>query len=361
MANFFDIYDWDSVIQMLPRQSYVINGYHKILSPNYPVFLDKYIEIPLLQRLKGVGLLCGTDWTNLYRNRFYYSRLDHSIGVALIIWHFTQDMAQTIAGLLHDVSTPVFSHVQDFRKGDEKTQTSTEDLNREMIRNDKLLRLLLESDGLTVEQVENYHNYPIADNEIPQLSADRLEYMFPSGMVLEGKWTLDEIQAIYNDIVILHNEEFLPELGFKTIEIAEKYCKNFCVTGHMLQLNENKLTLKLLSDIMQLALDEGLLQEDDFMKLTESEVMEKIQNVGSERFRSMLKTFKTMEHIEHTDEPLNGYYCVNLDVKQRYINPLVQMPDGGIARLTEVSETARQIVDDFLTFEDKKYGCVKLV
>lgn len=361
MANYFDKYDWESVIQMLPRQSYVINGYHKILSPNYPVFLDKYIELPLLQRLKGVGLLCGTDWTNLYRNRFYYSRLDHSIGVALIIWHFTQDMAQTIAGLLHDVSTPVFSHVQDFRFGDSETQTATEYHNAEILRNDKTLKLLLESDGLTLEQVENYHTYPIADNEIPQLSADRLEYMFPSGMVLEGKWTLDEIQEIYNDITILVNEDYLPELGFKTVEIAEKYCKNFCVTGHMLQLNENKLTLKLLSDIIQLALDEKLLSEEELMKLSEREVMEKLQNVGSDKFRSMFRTFRKMDAIEHTDEPLgDDYYCVDVKVKQRYINPLVKDGDG-IVRLADVSEKAKMMIDDFLTFEDKKYGCVKLL
>lgn len=68
----------------------IINAYYEILSKDFPAFLHPYLELPLLRRLEGVGLLCGTDWTSLYNNRFFYSRLDHSIGVALIIWNFTK-------------------------------------------------------------------------------------------------------------------------------------------------------------------------------------------------------------------------------------------------------------------------------
>ena len=188
MSNYFNRFDWPTMMSLNPwpedcAAEYDIKKYHKILSPDYPDFLDKYIALSILQRLKSVGLLCGTDWTPLYKNRFYYSRLDHSIGVALIIWHFTHNKAQTLAGLFHDASTPVFSHVSDFRKGDALTQTATESTNATLLKNDAALCGLLVEDGLSVEQICDYHIYPIADNEIPQLSADRLEYMFPSGMV----------------------------------------------------------------------------------------------------------------------------------------------------------------------------------
>ncbi|MGI6325153.1 MAG: hypothetical protein ACOXZS_04370 [Bacilli bacterium] len=41
-----------------------------------------------LQRLAGIGFLCGIDYTKLYANeiKYWYSRLDHSIGCALITW-----------------------------------------------------------------------------------------------------------------------------------------------------------------------------------------------------------------------------------------------------------------------------------
>ncbi len=283
--NFFAPYDWETMLNQHSPVNYDISQYFEILCPpdDYPPFLDRYIQLPVMQRLAGVGLLCGTDWTPLYRNRFYYSRLDHSKGVALIVWHFTHDKAQTIAGLLHDISTPVFSHVSDFRKGDALTQTATEEPTARIIRGDAELGRLLAEDGLSAEQVEDYHIYPIADNEIPQLSADRLEYMFPSGMALDGSWTMEEIRRCYNDITVLKNEDGQDELGFRTLEVAELYCEHFCMIGHILQLNENKLTLHMLGQIMNQAVELGFLHEPDFMTKSEAQIMEILDQVAALR------------------------------------------------------------------------------
>lgn len=373
--NYFDKYDWPTIMSLNPiaeKSEYDIKKYHNILEPQPPEFLNKYYELPMLQRLKNVGLLCGTDWTPLYKNRFYYSRFDHSVGVALIIWHFTHDKAQTISGLLHDVSTPVFSHVSDFRKGDALTQTETEGTNESIIRSDRNLDALLAVDGLRVEQVEDYHKYPIADNEIPQLSSDRLEYMFPSGMALDGSWDLPSVRRAYEDLEVLRNEEGLPELGFKTLEIAEDYTRRFCMIGHILQLNENKLTLHLLGKIMNLAVEEGILSELDFMTKAETEIIgildkELSQNpkaFSKERSKlaRLYKTFRTMTKIEHTQTPLdeNEYFCINLKVKQRYINPLVKTANS-CTRISETSSQAKKIIEDFLLYNDTPFGCVKLI
>ncbi|MBP3743739.1 MAG: hypothetical protein J6J00_12215 [Treponema sp.] len=375
----------------------MISQYHNILCPqkDYPAFIDKYIALPIMQRLSGIGLLCGSDWTKLFCNRFYYSRLDHSKGVSLIIWHFTHDKAQTLAGLFHDVSTPVFSHVSDFRKGDALTQTATEAPTAQMIRKNAELMNLLAEDGLTAEQVEDYHIYPIADNEIPQLSADRLEYMFPSGMALNDCWSMEEIQTVYRDLEVLRAEDGVEELGFKTVETAELYCEKFCMIGHILQLNEDKLTLQMLGEIMNLAERLGVLSEDDFMTLSENQVIAKLEEFckaqGGVTSRDekiklcrLYKTFRQMTKIEHTELalPEDQYFCVNLKVKQRFINPLV-ISTGSITagdtlctaggtgtpadcttkgvRLSQVSQKSAKIIEDFKKFSDTPYGCVKLI
>ena len=333
--------------------------------------------------------------------------------IAYDIACINHDKAQTISGLLHDVSTPVFSHVSDFRKGDALTQTETEGTNESIIRSDRNLDTLLAVDGLKVEQVEDYHKYPIADNEIPQLSSDRLEYMFPSGMALDGSWDLPSVRRAYEDLEVLRNEEGLPELGFKTLEIAEDYTRRFCMIGHILQLNENKLALQLLGQVMNLAVQEGILHEDDFMTLSEREVIEKLEadlqctslsgtpmslsgstrqsaetdshikygNDNKVRLFRLYKTFRQMSEIEHTETalPENEYFCVNLKVKQRYINPLVVVSTGSTTapapqpttpapqptapakRLSEVSPKSRRIIEDFLAYHDTPYGCVKLI
>lgn len=375
MNNFFEKYDWQRILNehSQTKKSFDIEEYYKILCPEFPNFLKKYIELPIMQRLSGIGLLCGTDWTSLYKNRFFYSRLDHSVGVALIIWNFTKDKTQTIAGLLHDVSTTVFSHVSDFRKGDALTQTSTEEPTTKMILSDSALCKLLESDGIEPKDVVDYHIYPIADNEIPSLSADRLEYMYPSGLALDGSWTFEEIAKTYNDLIILKNEENKDELGFKTIEMAELYCKKFCMIGHILQLNENKLSLQLLSQIMSKAVELDVLQEEDFMTLSESKIIEKIESFISkktlsleeQKFATMYNTFRKMTKVEHTNQklPEDEYFCVSLKVKQRYINPLVKVGTNSqqAKRLSEISDFANKLIKDFLEYEDTKFGCVRLI
>lgn len=344
--------------------------YYKILSPDFPEFITKYLNLPILSRLAGIGLLCGTDWTPLYHNRFYYSRLDHSTGVALIIWHFTHNKAQTIAGLLHDVSTPVFSHVTDFRNGDALTQESTENANSMMIKNDKFLAELLIKDNLTAESVSDYHNYPVADNEVPQLSADRLEYMFPSGMVLEGSWNIADIKNAYSDLVLCRNETGTCEIGFKTQAIAEDYCRRFCNTGHVLQLNENKLTLQLLAELLNAAVALKIIQEHDCYAMSEQHIIAVFESESKlrpdTRFASLFRTFRSMTSIKHTDEPIPGYFCVSLKVKQRYINPLVVCGNkkSGLfpaRRLKDISPYADGIISDFLAYSDTPYGCVKLI
>ena len=258
----------------------------------------------------------------------------------------------------------MFSHVSDFRKNDALTQTATEAPTLTILRSNVELAHLLAQDRLDVSLIEDYHRYPVADNEIPQLSADRLEYMFPSGMALDGSWTMDEIRQCYTDLSVLKNEKGEDELGFATLTTAELYCEHFCMIGHILQLNENKLALQMLGQIMNLAEQEGLVCENDFMELSEKEIIARLdeQVQKSTKLYRLYNTFRNMTEIVHTDKPLpsDEYFCVSLKVKQRYINPLIKTADG-TARLSEFSPKARSIIEDFIAFSDTPYGCVKLI
>ena len=252
--------------------------YHKLLCRDFPQWLYQYASLPLVCRLKGVGLLCGTDWTPLYSNSFYYSRYDHSLGTALILWNFTKDKKQTLAALFHDIATGVFSHVNDFRKGDALKQEISENQTFEILSQDDALGKLLSRDGIELEQIANYHLYPLCDNEIPRLSADRLEYMFPSNLVLAGRntgrvWTFEEISRMYGNLRLIKNEDGLEEPGFTDLSLAELYTQGFCDCALILQKNENKLALDMLGKIVNLAIEKKLITEKDCLTLPEKKVI----------------------------------------------------------------------------------------
>ena len=64
--------------------------------------------------------------------------------------------------------------------------------------------------------------------------------------------------------------------------------------------------------------------------------------------------------LEDLPEPAENYFIVDIKVKQRYINPLVKTVCGS-KRISEINKEAEKIIQDFLTFQDTKYGCVKLI
>ena len=112
-----------------------IKEYFSILETNYPVWLNDYINTKELLKQKYISVTNGTIYSDLFENNFFFSSLDHSVAVALIVWHFTHDKNQTLSGLFHDIATPVFKHCIDFLNGDYMNQESTEDLTTEIIKN----------------------------------------------------------------------------------------------------------------------------------------------------------------------------------------------------------------------------------
>ena len=106
-----------------------------------PALLYSLYETAPLRRLSDVGMHCGCDYSAFPLFRFQplsgparrYTRNLHSMGTALLVQHFSGDLKQSAAGLLHDIATPVFAHVGDFLKGDHIRQEATEEATEEMI------------------------------------------------------------------------------------------------------------------------------------------------------------------------------------------------------------------------------------
>ncbi|MBO7122243.1 MAG: hypothetical protein J6V90_03045 [Treponema sp.] len=375
--------------------------YQKILCPEFPPFLKKYLDLKILARLKGIGLLCGTDWTPLFHNRFYYSRYDHSLNCALIVWNWTRDKKMTLAALLHDVSTPAFSHVIDFKNGDALTQESTEDKNSAMIRSDAELAAALAQDDLTAADVDDYHKYSICDNEVPQLSADRLEYMFPSGAALEGWFSLRAIKRFYGDLVLAKDENSNLEFAFKTKKIALDYFKRILKIGYFLQRNKDKIAMELMARVVDKAIACGALREEELWLLSEREIIGRwdalLRGTEGERktkdgpqsvkaaafsvseqsfamqknngqlkaddarrdFLRLYKTYRTMKKVRGSSALLDGYFCVQLAVKRRWINPLV-VCERSARRICDVSARAKKAAEKFLAYNDTPNACVLL-
>lgn len=331
-----------------------IARYHEILCPGgAPEFLRAYANTPAMERLAGVGLFCGTDYSRVYRHRYFYSRLDHSRGVARIVWHFTHDRKQALAGLFHDIAAPAFSHCVDFMAGDAQTQTHTEARTGRCIRESPEIMALLARDGIDPAEVEDDALYPIADNESPRLSADRLEYSLSTPLVAHGAWGLSEIEAMYQSLAVGTGEDGRDELAFRDLSQAEAFVGGVCLYSREFQRNRNKLSLMYVAEILRACVRRGVFTEDALYRLTEAEVIGRIRQAGLE-IRDMWHVYEALEDVEGGTEPQTGCYCARVDAKRRYIDPLV-----GARRASAVSAGVRKAIGDLLAFADLPYGSIR--
>lgn len=328
-----------------------IRNYFKILVDEIPYFLYEYINTPELQRIGKIGVNCGTDYTKIFNNKFFYSRLDHSIGVALIIWNFTKDKKQALAGLFHDIATPCFSHCIDFLHKDYKNQEVTEADTRKIIEESQEIQSLLKKDNILIDEVCDYKIYPIADNDTPKLSADRLEYTLSSGLSFTQEWNVSDIKEMYSNLTILSNEDNITELGFNDKEIAEKFVNGASKMWMVFQGNKDKLVMQFIADSIKIAIDKNVIKEVDLYKYSEAEIIDKILNCKEDKLSNNFRNFMESTDIcEGLNPPKDNYY-IGFDVKKRYINPLVK----GV-RLTDISLVSKELIEQVENYKFKNYA-----
>ncbi len=311
-----------------------------------PKEIEPYLTSDSMMRLKKIDMNCGVNYTSLplFSNLSPYSRYDHSLRVACILYFFTNDLKQSLAGLFHDISTPAFSHTIDFLNGDYLNQESTEKETKEMIRKDALIYQLLEKDRISIASVCNYHIYSLADNDSPKLSSDRLEYTLSNG-VNYNFISEQEANAIFSDIQVGYNEFHEKEMIFQHTKYAEQFTLLALRCGKVYSSIQDRYAMEYLAQIIKTYIDEKKLSYED-LYTDEETVIHKIQNDS-----------KWIQYTNLSDviEDESG---IIIHAKKRYIDPYV-LEKG---RMRQISDTIKHEIDAFLyqdAQEEKLIGVFK--
>ena len=204
------------------------------------------------------------------------------------------------------------------------TQESTEDLTTEIIKNSNEIMKLLKRDNIEISEVDDYHIYPVADNDTPKLSADRLEYSLSNALFTYRLLDYKSIKEMYDDIEIQINEEKEIELGFKTKKIARDFVK---VTSR-------------LSVIYKIT-------KEDLYKLKESDV---INIIESSEYKDIFNIWKKSKKVKVAKEKPQNVYYVNHGAKVRYIDPLFNGE-----RMSKSCKIAKKMIDNNLAYDMDKY------
>lgn len=320
--------------------------YFSVLEPNFPNWLLEYINTPEMLKQQYISITCGTIYSDLFESSYFFSSLDHAIGVALIIWHFTHDKKQTLSGLFHDIATPVFKHCVDFLNGDYMSQESTEELTTKIINDSKEIMFLLRRDNISINEIDDYHLYPIADNDTPKLSSDRLEYSLSNALLTYNLFSIDDVREIYNDLEIQKNEEDIDEIAFKTKKIARKFVKVTSRLSIIYREDRTRYSMQLLADIIKKLNEDGLILKSDLYMLKESEI---IKIIEESNYCNIFNIWKNSKMVKTSFNKPDVYY-IKFDTKVRYIDPLVNGE-----RISKICKIANNMINKNLLYDMSKY------
>ncbi|PJD95018.1 MAG: hypothetical protein CK425_09745 [Parachlamydia sp.] len=185
-----------------PLNAVQIATFYGSLEVDEPVLL-KLIESPSFQRLKYIHQY-GVAYYTTHAEE--YTRYDHSLGVFAILRLKNASLEEQIAGLLHDVSHTVFSHVGDWifgkahRECDYQTSVHSLFLERYGVGD------ILKKYHFTIEQIlPLQHLFPRLEQKAPALCADRIEYNI-QGACYQGFLSYAEAMELLADLQFIEGD-----------------------------------------------------------------------------------------------------------------------------------------------------------
>lgn len=291
----------------------------KLSEMEFPQFILKYLSCPSLLRLDNIGYFCGMDYASkdIYNFKEDITRFDHSLTTALLTHKLTKDKTMTIAALFHDIATPCFSHVIDYMNKDYENQESTEAYTKEVIMGDSYLLDCLRKDNINPEDIINFKQYSVVDNDRPKLCADRLDGIILTGIGWTKNVTEKEIDEIIGSITIIKNEHNEDEIGFTNLDVAKKVLEISNKIDEYCHTNEDNYMMMLLADIVKLAIKNKYIKYEELFYLDEKQLLFILSTKKDTELQSLLTKFKTIKKDDIPDTNLPN-------VKKRILTPLVK-------------------------------------
>ncbi len=291
------------------------NTYLKLLkAKDIPEFINKYLDVPSLTRLKNIGYFCGMDYAskNIYNFKEYITRFDHSLSTALLTYKLTKNKIETLAALFHDIATPCFSHVIDYMNKDYENQESTEEYTSEIIKQDYKLQEYFKEDNINIEDIINFKKYSIVDNHRPKLCADRLDGIILNGISWAKNINESDIKEIVNDLKVYDNKDKEKELGFKSKDIALKTIKINEEIEKLYHSSEDNYMMELLANITRTSIENKIITYKDLYYLDEPNLFKKIKASKVEKLKSLMDKFKNIKKEEIPPTIINNIKIRNI-------------------------------------------------
>ncbi|OGN62166.1 MAG: hypothetical protein A3F09_03065 [Chlamydiae bacterium RIFCSPHIGHO2_12_FULL_49_11] len=304
-----------------------VDTFYGTLEVTEPVLID-LIESPCMQRLKLIHQY-GVAYYTTHSEE--YSRYDHSIGVFAVLRLKGASLQEQIAGLLHDVSHTVFSHVGDwvFGKANEEKDYQNS-IHLEFLEKCGAVKILARH-GIKAESVMPTSELcPLLEKPLPDLCADRIEYNL-QGAYHRGFITREEARRLVDDFCIMDGEWVSTNVDLLLKMARFSLFMNEQCWGSV----DNYLRSMWLAEALLRGSEIGVLSLDDIRYGTDDAVWKRMKESEDEMIRSLMLRVRFLSDSKVAANKV-------LRCRFRGVDPKV-LCVAGIRRLSEIhSEFGRE-------------------
>ena len=299
-----------------------IYGEQEIANP----VITELINSAPMQRLKKINQHGTVD--------IGITRFDHSLGVFFLLKRLGASFEEQASGLLHDVNHAAFSHVIDFVYG-RINHDYTEQFHKQMIINSEIPQILKKAD-IDVHKIADHDNFHLLERSMPDLCADRLDYLFRDAYHM-NYITKEEISKLINSLIIFENQ-----IVAKNIESAKQLAELYLKMSENLWATPQAAgNFQFFANIMKRAVELNFITEKDFF-LTDEGLMKKLKSADDSKIQDDLKC-----HWKQFGPGTKENHNLFVYTKPRAIDPLF-LEDNILKRLSANDADFKKRMNDFI-------------
>ncbi len=305
-----------------------IYGKHEIKDK---LILD-IIKTKEMQRLKGVNQYGSLKYLDPKWNT---TRFEHCLGVYLLLKILNASREEQIAGLLHDIPHTAFSHDIDYVFNKHTSQEYHHDFHEKIVKNSEIAKIL-KKNNIDVDFILNEENFKLLERPIPDLCADRLDYLMRDAFVC-SVIDLKTVKTFFDSFVVKNNE-----ITINNLETAKEAAMVYIKMNATLWTNPLQSGIaQMFADAVKIAMDQGFVNEDDLFT-TDDYLLNKLKNSNDKKILFKLSLLNKDSITEGTKQEHDLF----IKSKLRYIDPKY-IEDDKIKKLSENDEEFAQKLEKF--------------
>jgi HD superfamily phosphohydrolase len=288
--------------------------------------IKSLLNAPIMKRLRGVD---QTGPSRYFSKLPAFSRYAHSIGVYALLRKYNVPFEEQIAGLLHDSSHTVFSHLADvlFKSSNESYQDDIFVWYLSKMGVNKIL----EPYGLDIAKVSPKRTeFKALEQELPSICADRIEYNLHTALLF-GLISKREIKHIMRDLRYENKQWY-----FVNQASAQKFSKiSLHFTENLWGSASNVAISHWSSEVIKRALELKIISIHEFHFGVDQKILDKLYRSQNPKIRRLLKYCRNDANYF---EVVQGAECdLHFKPKFRGVDPYV-LVKGKLHRLTTVNK-----------------------